>query len=136
MSNSQVPPIQRLGDAVLLQGPILAELRWVLGVGINVVTRRDAVVPASMIALRAELNRAIADRGDAATPQSADPESSVLEHDSDGISTVEAAAILGLQPRQVRHIHERLGGRRVGSTWVFDVEAVEAEVQRRREHRQ
>lgn len=42
-----------------------------------------------------------------------------------GVSADEAAQRLGCSPRTVRRLGSRLGGRKVGGTWVFDRRAVE-----------
>ncbi len=58
---------------------------------------------------------------------------SVLSTDPAGVE--EAALVLGVSPRQVRNLAERLEGRKVGRTWTFDRGALEDEATRRQERR-
>lgn len=126
------PPVQRLTAALLLQGPVLAEVRWVLQVGAREIWRRDSIPPSATITslLRDLQELAAARSGNAEVPSPAEREALMTET---RISTAEAAGLLGMGSRQVRNIQDRLGGRKLGGVLTLELAAVQAEAARRRE---
>lgn len=128
------PQVQQFGPALLLQGPVLHELRWVLEVGAREISRRDALSPsAAMQALRHALISAITAHGNEELPPQPDLRRLNTEELGEWLTTEEVASLLGRQPRQVRNLAAQLGGRRHGTAWRFERAAVEAEIARRKE---
>ena len=126
------PPVHRLGSAVLLQGPAVADAAYLVAVGLRALSRRDGVAPMSRwLVLQRHLKAVadlVSDTGNADLPQDHDEAPLELE---DLIST-EAASMLGLTERQMRNLASQLGGRRAGRrAWVFDRALVELEASRR-----
>lgn len=140
--NSSRPQLQRLGSAVVLQGQMLAELRWALAMGLQAMSKRDGYVPPSLYALQSELKRAIAARDIESGNHSDEGSGNAAKGNAENVAqltkrewigSAEAASLLGLQPRQVRNLRDLLGGRKKGKALVFHRAAVEAEAERRKE---
>ena len=69
------PPVQRLGSAVLLQGPAVADAAYLVAVGLRALSRRDGVAPMSRwLVLQRHLKAVadLADTGNADLPQDHD----------------------------------------------------------------
>ena len=125
------PAIQKLGSAVLLQGPAVADTAYLISVGLRALQRRDGVAPMSRwLVLQRQLRAVadLADTGNAELPQDHDEASLGLE---DLISTAEAAEMLKVTEPQMRNLVSQFGGRRAGRAWVFDRALVELEAKRR-----
>ena len=114
------PSIQRLGSAVLLQGPALAAARYAVGIAQR-GRRSNGYAPSPTLT---ELERAL----EAAEGRTDVPTSSVDAVSksalAEPVSTNEAARILGRSARQVRRIAATLDGRRIGGAWWFDRQTV------------
>lgn len=126
----------RIVNAILLQGPILAEVRWVLSRGTRDIWRTDSVPPSAAITrVLGELERAIAaatsEEGSAELPPPPTWEELVSTGPEDQLTTQEAARMLGITARQVRNLADRLGGRKIGTVLTLDRAAVEVEIARR-----
>jgi len=133
--------VQRLGASILVQGPALRELQYLLVLGARERQRRDALQASvgvrHLLALLAEavdeddpVTRAR--HGDVAG--GAAPADSMVMGTPQEITTGEAAAILALGRRQVQRLTPSLGSRRVpGGALVFDRGAVEAYAAQRRQ---
>jgi len=127
---SNTPAVQRLGSAVLLQGPAVADAAYLVAVGVRTLARRDGVAIARWLTLQRALQQvAAADHGHADVLGVVDEEALLAE---ELVSTKEAAHMLRLTERQVRRIAACLGGRHAGRALVFDRSAVQAEAARRR----
>lgn len=107
------PPIQRLGDAVLLQGRAVDAAYLAAAATIAQLSERDAPIPAPLSSLLAVCRSASTNRHDDDAPPP-------LPARSDQIDTNEAARLLDRTPRSVQRIARSLDGRKVGGTWIFD----------------
>ncbi|WP_068274785.1 helix-turn-helix domain-containing protein [Aldersonia kunmingensis] len=119
----------QLGTAVLLDGAAVAEAYWLVSLGrravsLNGYTDRPGFEELQCILKRAtEAHRQHQEsrkrHDDVAQPP--------LRADSEQlIGTTEVADILGVGLRQVQRIARSLDGRRIGTRWVFDRDAVRA----------
>ena len=131
------PAVQKLGSAVLLQGPAVHDVCYLVGLGLKYRAMMDGCSPREhhrrLLALLtdAAISRPVSADGHADARQEVDLAESTR---GDGpVQTDTAARMLGLTTRQVRRLADQLGGRRIGGTWVFDRAAVSAEAIRRRE---
>ena len=134
-----VPAVQRLGAAVLLQGPALAEVAYLASLGLR---HRAAVDGAPPSVRQRQLLRILADAAEASlalppTPgghadlaAGPDLEESMFVG---MVGTAEAASVLGVSPRHVRRLARSLDGRRVKGAWTFDRHAVVAYATQRKE---
>ncbi len=125
-----IPGVQTLSDAVVLQGPVVAEVAYLVNLGLRHRANLDGTAPSvrqrallRMLTDTAEAVLAVPDaRGHAdtiATPH-------LGEFGVGEISTAEAANVLGVSPRHVRRLARSLDGRRVKGTWLFDKHALVA----------
>ncbi len=124
--------------AVLVQGPALADLAYLTGLGIRYRSRTDGVAPSpshrrllSALNAAAEATLAAADvrnTGHVDVREAAGPAQLAV-----GTGTEGAARLLEVTPRHVRRLAEELGGHRVGRTWRFDRAAILAAAARRQE---
>lgn len=114
------PEVELLGSAVLLRGPIVAEVRRLLALGIRDAVRRDGLrPPARALRLLAVLDAAAGVRADVRPlPDPPGPRT------VDSMSTREVAETLGLSDRQARRLADRLGGIRTTAGWRFGAEQV------------
>ena len=55
------PPVHRLGSAVLLQGPAVADAAYLVAVGLRALSRRDGVAPMSRWLVLQRHLKAVAD---------------------------------------------------------------------------
>ena len=156
-TNVTAPAVQRLGSAVLLQGPALAEVLHLVALGARERERRNGL-PASrrlrdLLAVLAEtvaedeLVSPLSDRQYACSDMvprhrdiherddSADFDTSVMRRHE--ISTGEVAEVLGVSQRQVQRLASSIGSRRAPSgRLVFDGLAVQAYAATRKEERE
>lgn len=114
------PPLQRLGDAVLLQGPALLQCRALVFKAVRDSSKRDGIVPS---ANTRDLLQAL---DEAASAYRACRQMSPIRHDdmpfqpnvkeSDtelvGIGTATVANILGVTVRQAQRLAGRLGAQK------------------------
>jgi hypothetical protein len=126
------PAVQRIDGAILLQGPVLAELRWLLWRGVREIWRADSLHPSPAIdRLLSELPRAATTSGVGnigSPPLDDSPDFTTTEQ----IGTTEAAQMLNISPRQVRYLADRLGGHKVGHGYSFPLAAIQEEAISRR----
>jgi hypothetical protein len=132
-----IPPVQRLGNAVLLQGPAILDAHYLVALGIRETARRDGIRASPRLQRIAEaLASAAADIRDASGIGHEDvPDSTDLENSNplDRISTFEAASILGIGARHTCRLAGVIGGRKgPGNAYTFDRAAVEAHAHRRK----
>lgn len=114
------PSIQRLGSAVLLQGPALAAARYAVGIAQR-GRRSNGYAPSPTLTELEQALEAAEGRADVLIiPADAVSKSALAEP----ISTTEAARILGRSTRQVRRIAVSLDGHRIGGAWWFDRQTV------------
>lgn len=107
------PLIQRLGDAVLLQGRAVDAAYLAAAATIAQLSERGSPIPAPLTALLTVCRSASAGRhNDDAPPP--------LPARSEQIDTHEAARLLDRTPRSIQRIARSLDGRKVGGTWIFD----------------
>lgn len=112
------PPIQRLGNAVLLQGRAVDAAYLAAAATIHQLTQKGAPIPAPLSALLSACRSASTHRhgDDAPTAPTTDS--------TQQIDTTEAAHLLDRTPRSVQRIARSLDGRKLNGTWVFDRAAV------------
>ena len=130
---SEVPPVQRLGDAVLIQGRALPTLTHLALLGARERARRGGVEPGGAVRewlqLLADASHA---RHDGVVADDESAESALLEP----IGAKEAATMLGIGVRQAQRIARSIGGRRCpGGAWEFERGAVVAYIAGRDERR-
>lgn len=134
MSPVSAPSVQRLGDAVLLQGQALAEVRHLLAIGLRERERRDAMPPSSGLRfLLAVISEAIAEgellmsspRHRSATLHAALTDSPMEEAMAE-MTSDQVAAVLGVGRRQAQRLAGSIGSRRLGGVLVFDAGAVQS----------
>lgn len=132
------PAVQRLSDAVILQGPALHDVAYLVGLGIRYRAQVDGSAPAEhhrrLLALLSDVSVSVSADGHADVRSEGAP-AVWLPGDGGSVHTDTAARMLNLTPRQVRRLADQLGGRRHGRTWMFDRAAVSAEAARREESR-
>lgn len=134
-SATQAPAVQQLDVAVLLQGPALLDVHYLVALGVREVKRRDGINPSPRLV---ELQRCLASAvgryraavslaGHADVPDHAAPTGSEHPGPEDLLTTREAAVILNICERHVRRLAPELGGAtRRGGVLLFDRGAVEA----------
>lgn len=128
----------RLGGCkVLLTSPqacldVLRALQAAVAAGQRSGLRPPARVTGLIATLEAEINayrQAASTSGNAELPR--EPTMPTSVQPTEPADTKEAARMLGVTDRQVRNLGDRLDGRKVGRTWVFDRDLVAAEAARR-----
>lgn len=152
----RIPAVQQLGAAVLLQGPALLDVLYLVDLGVREVTRRDGITPSPRLL---ELHRRLAAAAEDYRRMSASGLGDVrngavqavsswasapaflpgADAHSDGsgvgrgghhpvVTTREAASILGLSDRQVRRLASagEIGPSRHGKNLLLDRGSVEA----------
>lgn len=136
------PAMQRLGSAVLIQGPAaLLEVQHLLALGARERQHRDALPPSPGVRhLLALLAEAVAEHETTVSPPRHD---GVVAGGGPGDSTVgkvdeitsdQVAALLGVGRRQAQRLAGSIGSRKVpGGALVFDRCAVLAYAAQRRE---
>ncbi len=130
------PAVQRLGSAVLLQGPAVADVAFLVGLGMRYRARVDGTAPsAHHRALLSTLN----DTAEATLAADVRDGHTDVRHHADasqsdgvGVDSETAARLMGISMRQVCRLAPELGGRRVGRVWTFDRAAVLAAVAHRK----
>lgn len=135
------PSAQRLGSAVLLQGPAVADVAHLVEVGLRARQARDGIAPTTrQLAVLRELRGArddLAPSRTASRPRHRDAADGSglarLALCPDELSTHAAAALLGVGVRQVQRLAPRLGARRQPSgALLYDRAAVLSEAATRR----
>ena len=128
------PAVQRLGAAVLLQGPALAETAYLLHLGIRYRANIDGAVASDR---QRALLRVLTDTAEATLAcghADTHPPPGVAGSLTVGeIGTAEVARVLGITPRHARRLASDLDGRQVKGTWLFDRHAVVAYATQRKE---
>lgn len=122
-----VPAVQQLGPAVLLHGPAVIDVCYLLRLGIRETQRRDGIMPGprlrellDALEVAAQQVREVSARPGADVPERG-------EHRSSGqpIGSKEVAVLLNRSPRQVRRLAATLDGYRgPGNVWTFDRQVV------------
>lgn len=123
------PNVQRLGSAVIVQGPAVAALAFLAARGARECARTDGQTLGGMTGQLLEALTRAADEWRRTTPPGRGeyPPAPVTQPLSmaDQIGTAEAARILGVSPRRARQLRADLDGRLVGGALVFDRAAVD-----------
>jgi hypothetical protein len=118
------PPVQRLGSAVLIQGPAVLELMRLAVLGAKLRSTRDGIaMPDStrrLIQALADAAGDVAAGGQRDMAEDPDPASWQVV---DGVTTKEVAGMLQLSQRQARRLAPALGGRKVGGVLLVDRDA-------------
>lgn len=123
------PPVQTLGDAVLLQGPAVLDVFYLAAMGARELAHRDG---GAAPALRQELLRALSSTAAVVRSRGGHRDVAPTAHPSeskvlDEMTTGEAAMALRLSRRQVQRLASQLNARRVaGGALVYDRGAVQA----------
>ena len=112
------PSVQRLGDALLIQGDAVEGLRFAVAVALAARKRNGLPVPVPLAELAAEL--AVGGQRDTTSKAHNDTEGRQAEW----IDTQEAARMLGCSKRQARRQAPLLGGHLAGGRWLLDRRAV------------
>ena len=137
MTTVAVPAVQRLGSAVLLQGPAVVDVWHLVALGVR-AARRDGIGLARVDHLQAVLAAAAAEvRATSGTGQCdvAQVPARATCNPSEPLSTREAADLLGLSPRQTQRIARTLAARQLRSgRLIFDRGAVDAYLIERNHH--
>lgn len=131
------PAVQRFGDAVLLQGPAVAETAYLVNLGLRWRSTVDGAAPSAHHRRLLEL---LNDAAEATISPGVleDRTSDVREVPDESslgvvIGSVAAARLLDLSPRHVTRLADHFSGQRRGGRWVFSRAAVLAEAARRKE---
>lgn len=119
------PAVDRLGDCLLLSGPAIADLYWLVSVGIRAVERNGHPIRPDVYRLQQVLRSCRDDASAARRDDVAEPAGAALSAEN-FIGTAEAALILGRSRRQVQRMAADLGGRIINGGWRFDADEVEA----------
>ncbi len=121
-----VPAVQQLGAAVLLQGAALLDARRFVTLGIRAASRDGIPAPPRVALLLRALTDAAAltDHGHADVPAMPTPAPSEM---TETLSTSEVAEMIGCSPRQTRRLARTLEARQLRSgVYVYDRTAVDA----------
>jgi len=137
MTTVAVPAVQRLGSAVLLQGPAVVDVWHLVALGVR-AARRDGIGLARVDHLQAVLAAAAAEvRATSGTGQCdvAEVPARATCDPSEPLSTREAADLLGLSPRQTQRMARTLDAHQLRSgRLIFDRGAVDAYLIERNHH--
>ncbi len=132
-----VPAVQRLGSAVLLQGPAVVDVWHLVALGVR-AAQRDGIGLARVDHLQAVLAAAAAEvRATSGTGQCdvAQVPARATCDPSEPLSTREAADLLGLSPRQTQRMARTLDAHQLRSgRLIFDRGAVDAYLIERNHH--
>ncbi|MDF3309883.1 helix-turn-helix domain-containing protein [Rhodococcus sp. T2V] len=120
------PAVQKLGNALLLQGPAIADAYWLVSTGIRAAERNGHAVRPDVYRLQALLGECHRDALSALRHHDVAPPPDDESSDVELISTREAAEVLNVSPRHVQRIAASLDGRRTAGRWIFDRAVVEA----------
>lgn len=119
------PAVQRLGPAVLLQGPAVLEMMRLTILGARLRSQRDGIaMPESTRCLI----QALADAAAEVSPTrhddvASEPDPATWEQVT-AMTTKEVAGMLQLSQRQAQRLAPALGGRKVGGVVLVDRDAV------------
>lgn len=138
VSGDQVPAVQQLGSAVLLQGPAVVDVWRLVALGVRAANRdgiglaRVTHLQAVLVAAAAEVRAAASECGHADVAQL--PTEAVSDP-SEPLTTREVATMLGLSPRQTQRMARTLEARQLRSgRLIFDRGAVDAYLIERNHH--
>ena len=130
-----VPPVQRLGGSVLLQGAALLDARNLVVQGLR-AAQRNGIAPNDRVL---SLAQALTDAAHMSETRHDDTLSAVPVAESfttTQIGTKEAAQMLGCTQRQAQRLATDLDGRQLASrAWLFDRDTVCAYRLARESHR-
>lgn len=134
-----VPAIQRLGSGLIIQGPAVGDLAYLVELGLRYRAGANGAAPSVehrrlLAVLRETADIAFtpdnASRGRRTSAKPADPE----QLNAEGwVGSMTAAQLLNIGPRQVRRIAHELGGIRTHGKWSFSRSAVISAALRRKE---
>ena len=119
------PAVQKLGDALLLQGPAIADAYWLVSTGIRAAERNGHAVRPDVYRLQSLLGEC-RDALSALRQRDVAPPADDSASDVELISTREAAEVLHMSTRNVQRIAASLDGRLTAGRYVFDRAVVEA----------
>jgi hypothetical protein len=122
----KIPAVQVLGDAVLLRGRAVLEVRSLVASAVRYSAARDGIPPNPRLrALKAALDEAV-DHVAMFAEEPSEPPVANIQQDSTVMSTNQVATRLGCTEQHVRRLHRDLDARKVGRAWIFEADAVEA----------
>lgn len=130
MPNSSV---RRIGDTVLIQGQ--AALNDLASCVIARIQRDrlNGASPARYAHLLASIHAAMSDNGQLFAETTLPQQQSTQEHETDWMTTAQAAQTLDITERQMRRLARTLdGAHRAGNTWVLKREPVLALAEERK----
>ena len=119
------PPIQLLGNAVLLQGPAVDVVKYAIEVARR--SRHRNGLPESGTLLT--LSQAFESLSAAGQSDNSDTAVRDTEDVTEWITTDTAAPLLGCSSRQARRLAPSLGGRLIGGRWLLDPHAVREHIE-------
>lgn len=130
------PPVQQLGDAIVLRGSAVLHAHYLVALGVRQAVARDGINPPATVrqlmqaldSAAASIQHARSAAGHVDVPTPADQALSPVAE----ISTREAAHMLNITPRHARRIATSIGGRRHNRDWTFDRGAVAAYAENRK----
>lgn len=130
------PGVQRLADAVVIQGAAVADLAYLVTLGLRYRTQVDGCAPSEphrrLLAMLTDASLVpTADASGRADVRKPVPPAGWVSVDSVGSEM--AGRMLGITGRQVRRVASEMGGRRVKGSWRFERAAVSAAAARRSE---
>ncbi len=129
VSGDQVPAVQQLGNAVLLQGPAVVDVWRLVVLGVR-AAHRDGIGLARVDHLQAVLAAAVAEvraTSEAGQCDVAQGPTQALLDPSEPLTTREVATMLGLSPRQTQRMARTLDARQLRSgRLIFDRGAVDS----------
>lgn len=123
----QAPAVQQFGDAVLLRGPAVIDVCYLLRLGVRETARRDGITPGPRLRelLDALEHAAAIVRGVSACPGEDVPDQHERRSSRQPIGSKEVAVLLDRSPRQVRRLAATLDAQRgPGGAWTFDRQTV------------
>lgn len=124
-----IPPVQLLGDAVLIRGSAVRDTLALVGMGVQ-QARRDGIPPSPRVQALLAALAAAREVQSCPPPDAADVRNVAARAESEmarEIGSRGVAEILKLSHRQVRRLAADLGGRRSPSGgWIFNQGTVDA----------
>lgn len=121
MTAAGQPPVQQIGDAVIIRGEAISPLYYSVMAGVR-EARRNGHSITPYVALQAATlaaHRSKSDTGHEHPESKVAQQQSERQGDDDLLSIAEAAALSGYCARQVRRKAQAGHGHRVGTSWVM-----------------
>lgn len=125
--------MRRIGDTVLIQGQAALNDLASCVIARMQRDRLNGASPARYAQLLASIHAAMSDSGQQLAETAPAQTDSESQHESDWMTTAQAAHALGITERQMRRLARTLdGAQRVGNTWVLKREPLLALAEERK----